>query len=141
MSLNEYNELFETKYLSRTDNIFEAINLWANDSEKLRAQYQNRLDSNEVLSASLTRKLPENLDRRILVKDADQRYVDKYIREALTQIDDESIRISVLQTLNHSRSENHLVFRYLENLTCGERSRVRVISRLIWYNLYPKEGK
>jgi len=141
LSLLESNKLFEDKYLSENENIFEAINIWSNDSEKLKAKYQNRLSSNEALSAILNGNLPDNLDRRIMVRDSEKRYADRYIQEALTQIDDYDIKVSVSQSMSCSRSENHLVFVYLDSLTEAQKARVRVISRLIWYNLYPTKGK
>ena len=140
MNLVDQNKQFEEVYLSKTSNIFEAINVWVSDADKLKTQYQNRIDNNEALSSMLTCNLPQNLDRRRIVKDVEQNYIDRYIHEALTQIDDKDIKISVLQTLNHSRSEKNLVFIYLDNLTKAQKARVRIISRLIWYNLYPKKG-
>ena len=140
MNLVDSNRLFEDQYLSQTSNTFEAINMWVKDSKQIEAKYQNRLSSNESLSSALTQKVPDNLDRRKLVKDVESQYIDRYIREALSQIDDKDVRISVLQTLNHSRLEKNLVFVYLDILSDFQKSRVRIISRLIWYNLYPKKG-
>lgn len=140
MNLVDSNRLFEDQYLSQTSNTFEAINMWVKDSKQIEAKYQNRLSSNESLSSALTQKVPDNLDRRKLVKDVESQYIDRYIREALSQIDDKDVRISVLQTLNRSRSEKNLVFVYLDILSDFQKSRVRIISRLIWYNLYPKKG-
>lgn len=141
MSLVDTNRAFENQYLSKTSNVFEAINLWVDDSKELEASYQTRLSSSEALSSLLTHSFPKNLDRRKFVKDSDTRYVKAYIREVLSQIDDYEIRISVLQTLNHSMSEKNLVFVYLDKLSDAQRARVRIISRLVWYNLYPKKGK
>lgn len=141
MSLDKANKLFQSKYMDSQNNVFDAINMWVNDATKLKSQYQGRLSSSESLTSCLTSSLPQNIDRRIVVKDSEQLYISRYIKEALTQIDDKDVKLSVLQTLNKSRSENNLTFIYLDILTDSQRSRVRVLSRLIWYNLYPEKGK
>lgn len=141
MGLDKANRLFRSKYMDSQNNVFDAVNMWAHDATKLEAQYQGRLSSSESLTSCLTSNLPQDIDRRKIVRDSEQLYISRYIKEALTQIDDKDVRLSVLQTLNKSMSENNLTFIYLDILTDSQRSRVRVLSRLIWYNLYPEKGK
>ena len=122
------------------DNVFEALNLWSQDATTLRYKTRSLLSSNETLNACLDNKLPENFNQRILISRAEKMYIDRYIREALSQIDDKDVKKSVCYTLIKSRQLDNLVFVYLDNLSTSQKSRVRIISRMVWYNLYSTKG-
>ena len=121
--------------------VFASINQWAKDANSVTSRTYDRIGHNEALSSCLTQQLPENLHKRRRVKDMEHLYVERYVREAISQIDDPAVRYSVLTTINASRAEKNLVFKYHDNLTKAQKARVRVISKLVWYNLYPKENK
>lgn len=140
MSIVEYNKLFETKYMQTCDNVFEALNLWSQDAKTLEHKTRSLLSSNEALNACLDSKLPDNFNQRILISRAEKMYIDRYIKEALSQIDDIDVKKSVCYTLIKSRQLDNLVFVYLDNLSTSQKSRVRIISRMVWYNLYSTKG-
>lgn len=141
MSLDKDYELFQSKYLEDTDNVFEAINTWSKDARALKSQTQGRISNSEALSSALTDTLPKNLNERLSVPRAEYAYVIRYIKESLSQIDDKLVKGSVAQTLNTSMSRKHLVFLYLGNLSEAQKARVRIVSKLIWYNLYSTKGQ
>ena len=121
------------------DNVFDAINSWVKDSEKIKAQTENRVSNAESLTSAVFGKLPSNTFKRKRVIDMENSYVERYIREEVAQIDDIQVRYSVLGSLSTSIKQKNLVFKYLDALTPAQRARVRVISKLVWYNLYPEE--
>lgn len=140
LSLDKENVLFENKYLDQTDNVFEAINTWYDESCKLNSKYQGRLLDSEALSYSLIDKIPDDVNCRKFVKFSESSYKFKYIEEALNQIDDKDIKLAVNKSLYKSIKEKNLVFDYLKILTEAQKARVRIICRMVWYNLYPKKG-
>lgn len=141
MSLEGQQKLFEEKYGSRTDNAFEAINMWVEDSRKVVTASARRVSYAEALSACLTDMLPSNLAHRKVVKLIESQYATKYTQEAAALIDDADVRRSVIASIAESQEQNNLVYKYLDVLTPGQRSRVRINCNLIWYNLYPEKGK
>ena len=141
MSLVDKNELFQTIYMVDTDNTFEALNNWSRDANKLCTQYRNCISNAEALSSTLTNTFPQDLEYRKIVADVENKYVDRYINEVLSQIDDVKVKASVLKTLSHSRGIKDLEFIYLNELSESQRSRVRILCRMIWGNLYPMKGE
>lgn len=121
------------------DNIFSSINSWVDDSKKLQVKTSNRLSDSEALSACLTGELPKNLRNRRIVTYAEASYELRYIKEVVSQIDDNKVKYSCLQSLYKSKQAKNLIYVYPVPLTKYQKSRVRVICRLVWYNLYPKE--
>ena len=139
MALDVQAKLFDELYVEDCGgNVFEAICKFSTDAEKVKAKTEGRLSNSEALSAVLNKALPENTFNRQRVETMEQLYIERYIREVLSQIDDIAVRYSVSQTLQKSKAEKNLVFTYLDALSPAQRARVRIISKLVWYNLYPK---
>lgn len=135
MSIPEKNDKFYRKYLAQTDNVFEAINKWTADSNKIYTKYQGLLNNVEALNAALTSKLPDNLKYRIPVKLSSDIYVFKYIRESLNYVDDILVKQSVLISMRNSISKNCLVVTYVGRLTEGQKARIRILCNMLWYTL------
>lgn len=139
MSITESNQLFESQYLNNTDNIFEAINHYASDANKLCNQTQNRLNKSEALTSILTKKLPDDISKRRVVEIAEHTYADKYIKQALADIDDGNIRKHVYESLIQSQYTSNLVYVYGSGLSSSEKSRIRILCNMIWSSLYPRK--
>ena len=137
--LGESNKLFNSRYMTQTSNTFEAINLWIKDSNNLKQQFDTRLSDKECLQSCLTGRLPEDIVTRRLVRNSSKRYIDRYIDAELSQIDDILVRKSVSSSLKRSRDLNNLVFEYHDKLTSSQKSRVRIICKLIWFNCFPRK--
>ena len=137
-NLVDQYKLFEDKYLHNTDNVFEAINSMCEDANKLHSQYGGIISHKECLTSVLTESLPEDLEKRKLVATANNRYMQSYIDNALAEVDDIRVKSSVQITLKVSQVNKNLVFQYLQNLTKSQKARVRILSRVIWNNLYVK---
>lgn len=141
MSLDKNQQLFQDKYLTATDNVFEAINTWCSDAKALRSQTGGRISNSEALSSTLSGSLPNNLNKRIPYCRVEQLYIVRYIKEAIFQIDDIDVKRSVLRTLNASLNRKNLVFIYGDCLSEAQRARVRIASKMVWNNLYGTKGR
>ena len=60
MNVIEQNLQFEKQYASKCSSIFEAINMWANDANKINDKYRGRLEPCECLETALTGELPDD---------------------------------------------------------------------------------
>lgn len=141
MNLKKQNDLFEKKYLSKTDNVFEAVNMLSQDAYAIYHTYEGKLLKSECLTCAITGRLPENISKRKTLLEIEATYRSKYIREALCEIDDIDVRKSVFVTLNTSIENKFLSYRYLSGMSDGQKARVKVISNMIWYNLYQEKGE
>ena len=140
MGFIESNKLFEEKYLSKTDNVFEAVNMWAKEASNVYNQFSGSLSNSESLDYALTSNLPENYFNRIPKSEVSTNYIKLYVREALQNVDDKKVKFYVLCSIKKSQLNKNLVFIYDKSLSPSRKARVRVLSKLIWYNLYPEEG-
>lgn len=138
MSLQISNELFYKTYYEESGNIFEAINNWADDANRIAYQTQGKLSKSECLDGCLTSTLPKDYKKRKRVVDAEVEYIENFIHKALSEVDDNKVKTCVIKTLDCSRNTHNLTYFYDDDLTSGQRSRVRILSRMIWYSLYPK---
>lgn len=141
MSLAYQNKLFVDKYMNNTDNIFEAVNNLICDSNKVANQYHGMLSSSESLSYTLTDSFPTNFNSRIPILLIESKYIKQYINESLSYINDVDVKKSVILSIKNSLLNKKLEFWYCKNLSLGQKSRVKIISRLIWNNIYPLKGK
>ena len=139
MSLDEQNKLFYTKYIKPNETEFDAINRLANQANEVISNTNYILDSSEALTYCLTHEFPSNMNGRISLRQARNKYLFSYVKNSVSQIEDTDVRNSVIQTVNKSLIKNKLEFVYI-NLSKGQKSRVRIISRMLWYNLYPELG-
>lgn len=141
MPLDDYSKKFFESYMAEEDNIFAAINEYSSNARKLRSSYQNRISDAESLDSVLDGKLPDNLDDRKLIANVEFNYITSYIDSVLADIDDKNIKESVKRSLNESIFSKNLKYLYTEDLSESEKSRVRIICKMVWSNLFIKEDK
>ena len=132
--MNLFNDsiLYSEKY----GHTFEDLISYIEDSEKLKCTYDNKLNDSEALKYVLCDNVPDSVLKRKRIMDVENSYTQKYIRLALQDIDDKDVRLSVIQSLNISKIEKSLKYVYMKNLSKGQKSRVRILCKLIWYNIY-----
>lgn len=140
MNVIEQNIEFQKQYESKASSVFEAINMWADDANTLNRKYDGRLEPCECLETALTGKLPDDFDSRQLVKLCEIKYVAKYIQAELDQIDDILVKNSVKFSIEATIFAKNLVYKYNNNLSNGQKARVRIITRMLWNNLCNKKG-
>lgn len=140
MSLDIQSKKFYDKYMQDTDNVFEAINQFSEDANELRKKHKNLLACNEALSATLSGILPSNLEERKTLKHLKNKYLQRYVSSVLADVDDIEVKLSVLQSINRSQLSNSLEYEYLDSLTSSQQARVRILTRLIWFNIHLEVG-
>lgn len=140
MSIPDVNRQFESKYSDSSESIYEAIDRWAADAHKLNSKYDGRLSEKECLDVVVTNKFPDDFEKRKIVKLSEVRYVSRYIYEELTHIDDIDVKFSVKLSIEKTIMLRKLQFVYRQNLTESQKSRVRIIVRMLWNNLQAKKG-
>lgn len=141
MAIHELNREFKAKYCADGANPFEAINAWVDDAIGAYDANHGLLSGAESLNAALECGLPDDLVRRIPISDAHSNYVNRYVDLAMREVDDERIRRAVKSSIFISLRRESLTAVTLDDLSEGERSRVRVLCRMIWNNFYPKKGE
>lgn len=139
MSLYKQSVEFFEKYKGEDGSVYDAINQLSVDANKLRRKHEGKLSGSEALTAAITESYPKNLHNRITATESNDRYRRRYIREALCEVDDVWVRRSVYESLRYSYRERHLLFKYYHKLSDGQKSRVRVLTKLIWNNLFREE--
>lgn len=140
MNFVEYNKVFLDKYVDEETDIFQAVNIWAKDANDLYSQLNGVISKSEALSSVLSGTLPENLNSRSPIQSSEKAYIRNYVKQVLSAVDDKKVQLYVVKTINKSYVEKNLVFIYGSDLSSGQKARVRILSKLIWYNLYPEKG-
>lgn len=141
MAIAQLNRVFEDKYCENGMSPFEAINAWVGDAIDAYDSNHGLLSATESLNVALGCEAPESLDKRIPVSEAHSNYVRSYADLAVREVDDERVRHAVKASINLSLRKKTLTAAFLDGLSEGEKSRVRVLCRMIWNNFYPKKGE
>ena len=138
MSLDSTYVEFSKKYLDDDCDIFAGILNWCEDSRKLQRDSYNCLDVSESLSTCLSGKLPRNFKSRKSLDVVNREYARKYIEEVLCYVYDKDVENSVIRSLMVSKKKGKLTFNYIPGLDFGQKSRVRILCRVLWNDLFMK---
>ena len=115
---------------------FAAVNFIAKLAREKREQSNYSLLESEAISWVLTGKEPPK--NRYPKSDILHHVFE--ISDLLSEIDDEEVAESVWQSYEISLKEHHLIYQYQEGMCEGQKARVRILSRMIWYNIQ-QEGR
>lgn len=131
-----YNEKFQ-QFIDMCDgNVYKAVNLVAKLARQKAEATNNLVLHSEAISWVLTSETPQILNEVSNPKDCAS-YSTAYISDVLSYIDDIQVCDAVRTSLKHSKKEHHLIYLYRDVSDEHRRARVRVLTRMIWYNLYP----
>ena len=111
---------------------YAAINWVAELANRIYDEYCGHLSKAEILSWILDEKKPENL--ALAKYRAKYSGIDKFQSETdyLNYVADRAVVLSVRETLNNAISRKNLTYIYLGDLEEFQKSRIRVISNMIW---------
>ena len=137
MSLDDRNKEFIEKYLSKTDNIYDAINQYIDDANELQRNSNNLISDSESLSIVLTDTYPKNYRYRKLYKEVEDSYVSRYIKSTLSEVDDVQLKHAISYIVDVSRLNHSLKLDSFNDfdLSEGQKSRGRILSKIIWENI------
>ena len=124
--LQRFNQLVDT-----LGSPYAATNYLARLARKLLVDNDNRLLESEAITWALTGEKPKLHRKRADYSLPSMEIVD----EVLCYVDDEDVCESVKDSYNKSLQAKHLIYCYSHELTEYQRSRVRILMRMIWYNI------
>lgn len=115
-------------YINQHPNSYiAAIQLAARAREK-RLSLCNKILDSEAIRWELTNEPPT------VSRPKNTRYYHVF-HQVIADVDDPLVARSVRRSYGASLSEQHLIYRYHKELTSSQRSRVRILTRMIWYNI------
>lgn len=112
---------------------FKACNAMCNEAEKLHKKYPV-FDGKECLVYALTGKLPVSLH------DKERQYMNltvpktSYMKNLLEYIDNDDIVTCVEESFAQSVRLGSLTFYYPVSISSEDKTRVRVLTRMCWFN-------
>lgn len=116
---------------------YAAVNYIAKSARQKRNQVDNRILESQAITWVLTGIQPKLSKRAINISDwANLNYLD----EVLSYVDDENVCVSVRASYSKSAELHHLIYCYHTDLNDSQKARVRVLTRMIWYNIQEEGG-
>lgn len=103
----------------------------SNQARSLADRSGNSILHSEAISMVL------NGDQTDIISDDEiiDEYESKYIKELFMYIDDKEIKDAVYDSFYDSKSKKNLVYVYNNISDIHKRARVRILTRMLWYNL------
>lgn len=109
---------------------YPSITFIASEARKLRFSLDYDITESQALAWVLSGVTPER--HKIPIKDLE--YSVSLEDRLLKYIDKPSIKKSVKMSVEDTEIHHHLIYRYTADLNDSEKARVRILTRVIWYN-------
>ena len=135
MNFKSDNEHFNEIVSKFNGNTYQAVQYIQKQSRKLLEYTDNRITDSEAIAWVLTGEKPDYESRKTF-NEITAKYEDAYVDEILCYIDDKQVCESIRLSISKSKKSKNLVYRYTKGLDESKKSRVRVVTRIIWYNLF-----
>lgn len=117
---------------------YAAANAAANAARDLVKLYDNKILDSEAISWCITGEAPKILATMQSNKSIPyERYVSYQIDELLNYVEDPDVVESVRISFRESTIARHLIYVYNSRMDEPRRTRVRVLTRMIWYEFHP----
>lgn len=116
--------------LNNSTSIYELVNEVASKARKLAEDTDNVILHSESLSY-ICRELDIDMSQFKRLTD----YEERYLREQFCYIDDPAVKDSVSESFKRSKESGKLTFVYCDVASKSKRSRIRVITRMLYYTL------
>lgn len=129
----------DNKYLDKYEQLcgsrYGATAFVGRKARELAEKYDNVISHSEALSWLLSGVVPDGVRHyRDKLLQRSQRPM-KYAEEYLLQIADEQVRKAVWISIQKSKNEGHLIYHYEEIYDPERKSRVRVLTNKLWYEI------
>lgn len=135
MNFKSDNEHFNEIVSKFNGNRYQAVQYIQKQSRKLLEYTDNRITDSEAITWVLTGEKPDYESRKTF-NEITAKYEYAYVDEILCYIDDKQVCESIRLSISKSKKSKNLVYRYTKGLDESKKSRVRVVTRIIWYNLF-----
>ena len=131
MLKNEFDE-----FAAKLGSTYAAINYISKSAREKSEELDYPILASEAISWVLTGEKPNSKGRKYENADANIHILD----DILSGVDDLHIKESVRDTYFESMKAHHLIYCYHTNLNESEKTRVRILSNMIWYNIESEGG-
>lgn len=116
---------------------FAAVKYIAQSARQKRQSVDYRVLESQAITWVLTGIQPKLSKRHLNVSDW---YNLPYLDEVLSCVDDDDVAASVRESYSESMKAHHLIYYYHQSLNEHQKARVRVLTRMIWYNIEQEGG-
>lgn len=132
-SMNDYWKNHDTfEYIkSLFGNEFAAVNYLASKAREKAEEYDNHISHSEALNWIYTGMAPDSIDN-IINRLSEEDIVMNEILETMTQIDTQTIKDAVFDSMCESIDNHHLIYVYKGINNSADEARVRIICNMIW---------
>lgn len=118
--------------LEHCDNIYIEVQHIMKEARKLAASCGNNILHSQAISSVIR---GGSIEYAPPVSNAQDEYEANHIRELFCYIDDKSICDAVYDSFYESKKAKHLIYVYNNIEDSSRKSRVRVLTRMLWYTL------
>ena len=131
LGLKEFEELKKRYGCS-----YAAISVVVKEARRLAKKYNYIILDSEAISWVVTGRKPITLDKYLNVVRTRKPPEIAFIDDILSGVDDNDVCKCVRQSVKDSLEANHLIYVYTDIPDEGRQARVRILTRIIWYNLH-----
>lgn len=135
MSIQD-NQKFDVICKECGNNVFEAVKLISSCADYISKSTFHKVDESDAIEWIMNREYPKFEDL-LSYPQSKQHLIDTYISTYTELVDDTQVKASVKLSIYSSYRSRKLKFIYAFVSDEYRRSRVRILTRMIWYALYP----
>lgn len=117
-------------------NSYKATIAISNKALELLEKVENSVSSGEAIDWALTGVEPDNLEQKIEQHRNSQKHRTPYLEKIMSYIDDKEIENAVRDSFDQSVKIGSLTFYYDRMADKYKKKRVRVLTRMCWYNFH-----
>ena len=125
------NDIVFRKQLEQSDNIYNSINSVVSSARELANKCDNTILHSKAITCIISGVKPP----REYIRDYRDEYEGSIIKELFCYIDDKEICDAVYDSYFKSKSANNLKYVYNSISDESRRTRVRVLTRMLWYSI------
>ena len=119
------------KKLSNSSSIYSDVMSISNQAREL----SKRSGESILHSEAISMVLKGDTSKIVFDDDVIDEYESKYIKEMFMYIDDKEIKDAVYDSFYDSKKNRNLIYVYNEITDENRKSRVRILTRMLWFNL------
>lgn len=116
---------------------YAAVNYVAKSARDKIAHTDGHVLESEAISWVLTGEEPKVRNK---TEEIERWYLQNYIDDMLSEVDDIDVAQAVRDSYAASMEQHHLIYSYPEHLDENRKSRVRILTRMIWYYIKNEGG-
>ena len=135
MNHKKDSECFDAITKQFNGNRYAALSYVQRKARNYLKETDNLILDSEAVTWALRGERPEIADRQTYSQ-VKRRYAASYIEEVLCYVDDLDVKRSVRKSIKASRSNQNLVYVYEGELSDSRSARVRILTNIIWNELY-----